>query len=179
MDITVIRHLPTEWNIKQKLQGKRDIPILSLTEKQHLNIAKNTNLLMGKSFDHVLCSSLLRTKQTAERYGYTAVQDALLDELDFGPFEGRPKEDLLCEFGELWIEHPQKIVLGESLSNLEKRIISFLNKYNNAAHLLVFGHGSWIRALSSYHRFGHINAMNKMTVNNNECISLEFITVEI
>ncbi|HCX48206.1 MAG TPA: histidine phosphatase family protein, partial [Bacillus sp. (in: Bacteria)] len=26
MEITLIRHLPTEWNKKHKLQGKRDIP---------------------------------------------------------------------------------------------------------------------------------------------------------
>ncbi|GIN61943.1 hypothetical protein J27TS8_19360 [Robertmurraya siralis] len=179
MDITVIRHLPTEWNIIQRLQGKRDFPILPLTEKEQMHIAKNAKLLSEKSFDHVLCSSLLRTKQTAEHYGYTPVQEALLDELDFGPFEGRPKDELLSEYGELWSEQPEKIVLGESLSNLKKRIIYFLNKYNNASHLLVFGHGSWIRALRSYHRFGHINAMNKMTVKNNECISLEFITVDI
>ncbi|MGG0715985.1 phosphoglycerate mutase family protein [Robertmurraya massiliosenegalensis] len=178
MEITVIRHLPTEWNRKQVLQGRKDIPILPLTEKEQTEIAENLQFLKEKSFDLVLCSSLVRTKQTAEYYGQIAIPDPLLDELDFGSFEGRSKEELISQYGELWTEKPAELILGESLSNLETRINLFLNKYSHISQLLVFGHGSWIRALKSYHQYGHINAMNKMTVNNNECISLEFITVE-
>lgn len=178
MEITVIRHLPTEWNRKQVLQGKKDIPILPLTEKEQSKIAENLQLIQEKLFDLVLCSTLGRTMQTAEHYGQKAIPEPLLDELDFGSFEGRPKKELVSIYGELWSEKPAEIILGESLVNLETRIKLFLTKYSHMSQLLVFGHGSWIRALKSYHQYGHINAMNKTTVKNNECISLEFITVE-
>ena len=50
-----------------------------------------------------------------------------------------------------WIENPKELVLGESINNLEERIVTFLTKYKKLTNVLVFGHGSWIRALISYH----------------------------
>ncbi|RTR35996.1 phosphoglycerate mutase family protein [Robertmurraya yapensis] len=174
MEITLIRHLPTKWNLQAKLQGKRDIPILPISEDVQEKIHHNLQLLEGKSFEHVLSSTLTRTRQTAQVYGFDTKSEPLLDELDFGPFEGRTKEELILQYGRLWSENPRELVLGESLLNLEKRIILFLEKYKEATNILAFGHGSWIRALSSYYQHGHINQMNQVTVLNNECISFEF-----
>ena len=42
----------------------------------------------------ILASTLKRTQQTAQMYGMNVVIEPLLDELDFGEFEGRPKEEL-------------------------------------------------------------------------------------
>lgn len=174
MEITLIRHLPTKWNLQAKLQGKRDIPILPITEGVQEKIHHNLQLLEGKSFEYVLSSTLSRTKQTAQLYGFNPKSEPLLNELDFGPFEGRSKDELILQYSSLWSENPRELVLGESLLNLEKRIILFLEKYNEAANILAFGHGSWIRALSSYYHHGHINQMNQVTVLNNELISFEF-----
>jgi broad specificity phosphatase PhoE len=178
MEITLIRHLPTEWNKNQILQGRRDIPLLPLTEENQKEITTNLTQLKEKSFDFILCSSLRRTKQTAELYGYSPDTELLLDELDFGPFEGKSRDELLSVHGKKWMETPKDLILGESLSNLEKRIIAFLDKYKEAENVLVFGHGSWMRAMKSYYRHGHINHMNKTIVKNNECLTLEFLTVE-
>jgi broad specificity phosphatase PhoE len=173
MPITLIRHLPTEWNKQQKLQGRRDIGISFITEDFHKGIAANQLLLEKLSpFDLVLTSRLKRTHQTAHHYGYKYETESLLDELDFGSFEGLPKERLLEEYENKWIENPKELVLGESIMNLENRIIQFLDKYKDSTNILVFGHGSWIRAMISYHQYGHINYMNKMTVGNNDCITL-------
>lgn len=178
MEITLIRHLPTEWNKNLRLQGRKDIPLLPITEREHREIMENLQLLKGKSFDHILCSSLIRTRQTAELYGYSPTCEELLDELDFGPFEGKSKEELLKFQGKQWIENPREVILGESLINLEHRIIEFLEKYHKASNILVFGHGSWMRAIKSYYKYGHINLMNKLFVQNNECLTLEFHSVE-
>ena len=51
-------------------------------------------------FDLILASTLKRTQQTAQMYGMNVVIEPLLDELDFGEFEGRPKEELIRELGE-------------------------------------------------------------------------------
>lgn len=178
MEITLIRHLPTEWNKRQTLQGKRNIPILPISEQDQSDIVKNAQLLKGQHFDVVLCSSLQRTQETAYAYGYVPKIEPLLNELDFGSFEGRPKNELLKKYGDIWIQNPREMLLGESIQNLEQRIIFFLEKYKYASNILAFGHGSWMRALISYFQFGHINQMNKLTVRNNECISLEFISIE-
>lgn len=178
MEITLIRHLPTEWNRKQKLQGKKDIPLLPISEKERIEINKNLEIINTQSYDYVLSSNLIRTKQTADLYGFTPTPEPLLNELDFGPFEGKSKEELLQKHGVQWIENPVILNLGESVLNLENRINLFLDKYKEASSILAFGHGSWIRACKSYFKYGHINHMNKIIVRNNECISLEFISVE-
>lgn len=175
MLITLIRHLPTEWNKKQKLQGRKDIDIITNTAEFQDGIQANQEILKEMApFDLVLASALNRTQQTAKLYGFKPEIEGLLDELDFGPFEGIHKEKLFQAYGEKWVENPRELILGESIINLENRVISFLGKYRLYDTILVFGHGSWIRAIMSYHHFGDINQMNKVTLLNNECITLQF-----
>lgn len=174
MQLTLIRHLPTDWNKKTWLQGRRDIEISTVSEKVKQEISSNQWLLKKISpFDRVLASSLKRTHQTANLYGYKCETEALLDELDFGIFEGAEKAKMIKEYGDKWLNSPKEIVLGESIKNLEDRITLFLEKYKDTSNILAFGHGSWIRAMVSYQKYGHINNMNKITVGNNECVTLK------
>lgn len=177
MQITLIRHLPTEWNKKLWLQGRRDIDVSPPTEEIKKEIKTNKHYLENLSpFDLVLASTLKRTQQTANLYGYNAVPEKLLDELDFGQFEGESKIKLMEKYGNEWMDNPRSLVLGESLQNLEKRIMNFLEKFNVYENILVFGHGSWIRAFLSYRKYGSISQMNKLTVKNNECITVSVET---
>jgi broad specificity phosphatase PhoE len=174
MIITLIRHLPTEWNKRTWLQGRRDINLSPITEDFKIQISRNQQLIKKlPPFDLVLASTLRRTHQTAMLYGCQPETEGLLDELDFGPFEGRPKEELIETYGDKWIQNPKDLILGESIKNLEKRVLLFLDKYKEFNHILVFGHGSWIRALVSYLNHGDINKMNTINVENNACITLE------
>src|SRR5262245_16244577 len=135
MQLTLIRHLPTEWNKRTWLQGRRDIDISEITTEVNKEIADNQLLLEKLSpFTLVLASSLKRTHQTAKLYGYKCEIENLLDELDFGVFEGVPKAEMMLEFGERWTESPKEIVLGESIQNLEKRIVLFLEKYRKSSN---------------------------------------------
>ncbi|MCM3568030.1 histidine phosphatase family protein [Neobacillus mesonae] len=173
MQITLIRHLPTEWNKKQKLQGRRDILISDVSSSSRSQIEENLHVLKALSpFDVILASTLKRTQQTAHQYQFEPKIESLLDELDFGPFEGHSKELLFKMYGDTWLENPSSLVLGESIQHLEDRIISFIQKYQGCSNVLVFGHGSWIRGLISISRYGHINNMNKVSVANNECVTL-------
>jgi probable phosphoglycerate mutase len=175
MQITFIRHLPTEWNEKTWLQGRRDIELMPVSTFCQNKISSNRIKLEKLApFDLVLASNLKRTQQTANYYGFEAKIEPLLEELDFGDFEAKPKEKLINKYRNKWLESPKEIILGEPIANLEKRIVTFLEKYHSYRNILVFGHGSWIRAVISYVQYGHINNMNKMTVENNECITILF-----
>jgi probable phosphoglycerate mutase len=177
MQITVIRHLPTEWNKKTWLQGRQDIALSQVSKELSKGIEDNRKVLENLApFDLVLASTLQRTHQTANLYGYTYEIEGLLDELDFGPFEGVPKKKLIEKYGEVWFENPRELVLGEGIKNLEKRIVMFLDKYQKYTNILAFGHGSWIRAMISYAQYGDINEMNKIDVVNNACITLSIET---
>ena len=59
--ITLIRHLPTEWNKQGLLQGKRNIDISYPNSKIQEEIQHNIKLLSKLSpFDLVLASTLKR-----------------------------------------------------------------------------------------------------------------------
>ncbi len=175
MVITLIRHLPTEWNKKKMLQGRKDIDISANSEENQAGIKQNQQWLQEIApFEIVLASTLKRTQQTARLYGFGPEIEGLLDELDFGPFEGVPREKLIEMYGAQWVENPRELILGERIVNLENRVVSFLDKYQCYSNILVFGHGSWMRALVSYYQNGDINKMNKITIQNNECITLRF-----
>lgn len=180
MDIAIIRHLPTAWNVQEKLQGQNDIPItLPISEEMHAKIIENKQKLNEMTpFDFVLTSELIRTKQTAKLYGYeNTTVEPLLNELDFGYFEGKSKRDL--EAIPEWKTAPLQVTLGESLLHFQNRIFTFLEKYAHAQSLLIFGHGSWIRGLLSIRETGTIEKMNQLTVCNNELIILNNFEVNL
>ena len=173
MPFFLIRHLPTSWNSEGRLQGRVDIPILPPDIKTIEDIRSTKKKLTGEVFDAILTSGLIRTKQTAELYGYHNYKvEPLVNELDFGPFEGKPKSDLLEQDGGLWLSSPADIALGETMKDFEKRLRVFIDK-NRGRTLLVFSHGAVIRALKAIHEKGSITSMNTSFVKNNELVVLE------
>lgn len=176
MKLYIIRHLKTEWNEKNILQGRRDLSILPPTKDVNDLISDRINLFdsMDSKFELILTSSLNRTKETARAYGFQDfLIEPLLDELDFGEFEGKSKQVLLAKYGESWFDNPGKLVLGEPLENLERRVWLFLEKYKAYHQLLLFAHGSWTRALMSLMRVKTLEEMNQVTVGNNQLLTLD------
>lgn len=176
MQIALIRHLPTKWNQRGVLQGSRDIPILPISSETEQDINMNKKILesMGHP-DLILTSSLIRTQETAQLYGYQSFQkEPLLDELNFGEFEGSPKSLLIQTHKRKWLEQPRDLILGEPLVQFEKRILSFLEAYEDFTNIIIFGHGSWIRGLLSIKQSGSINQMNQIEIKNNDLNLIEF-----
>ena len=176
MKLLVIRHLPTKYNNSGILQGRLDIDIEPPNQEQLLRIAENQRKIRQLGpVDRVLCSSLNRTAQTALAYGYAeraCIREPLLNELDFGCYEGLPRQEMWDALGEAWWQSPEYLVLGEPVLALQQRITGLLEKYAQAERLLLFSHGAWTRALLSYSQIGDIRDMNRMTVNNNDMLCL-------
>ena len=176
MKLICIRHLPTQWNKKQLLQGRHDIDILPPDEQYRQAIDSNRSRLKSYgSFECVLTSTLKRTQQTAVCYHIHHITiEPLLNEIDFGTYVGQPKASLLKDWGEVWQQNPRNLVLGEPIINLEDRINTFIAKYQAYSQLLVFGHGGWIRGLLSIVQYGDIRAMNQFVVENNQLYEFAF-----
>lgn len=176
MELLVIRHLPTKYNKSGLLQGRLNIDIDPPNQKQVLQIAENQRRIRQiGTINSVLCSSLNRTIQTALAYGYSdkyCVCEPLLDELDFGCYEGQPRQKMLDILGDVWWQSPESLVLGEPVLMLQNRIIQLLKKYAQNDRLLLFSHGAWTRALLSYIHTGNIRDMNHIIVDNNHMLSL-------
>ena len=176
MELLVIRHLPTIYNNRGILQGRLDIDIDPPNQDQLLRVAENQrNIRQVGPISKVLCSSLNRTAQTALAYGYdetACIREPLLNELDFGYYEGLPRQEILNTLGEAWWQSPEDLILGEPVLALQHRITGFLEKYAQTERLLLFSHGAWTRALLSYTQIGDISDMNQMKVNNNDMLCL-------
>ena len=120
MNIFAIRHLPTAWNESNQIQGTKNINILPVSEslnKLVLQNKKRLELASNNKSKVVLCSGLNRTHQTAKVYKINSYEvEPLLNELNFGQFEGVQKEEFIKEVGEDWFENPHSLVLGSPLN---------------------------------------------------------------
>lgn len=169
MEVIAIRHLPTKFNLQGVLQGRVDEDIAEISVETLLSVRKNRAMLLKLDcFDMVLTSSLRRTISSANIYGFSKSKvEPLLDELDFGQFEGKPKIEMESFLGKEWKNNPRHFTFGEPLVNLEKRVLSFIEIYDIYNRILIFGHGAWIRALLSVAEYGDIRAMNRFSLENN------------
>lgn len=176
MKLVLVRHLATAWNREGRLQGRRDIPVEPVAESALPVLRERAeSIAQYGPFDHVMCSTLQRTRQTAELFGYPEAElDPLLDELNFGPWEGAPRSEFIALHGEAWLHAPETLALGETVTSLAERILAFVNKRRELRAVLVFGHGAWIRAARALHETGKVTTMNLRDVGNSEVIVLEY-----
>lgn len=164
--VYAIRHLQTEWNGKNLLQGSTDIPIID-----NKNLELNKDLLKLSNLP-AFSSTLIRTQQTALCYGFSEVKTSeYLNEMNFGDFEGKDKHHLLINKEAKWEKNPFCGSLSSNLLELEERIHSFkcLLKSSNIHEVVVFGHGAWIRLAIAKYKLNNKNLMNTFKIENAEC----------
>lgn len=93
--VAFMRHGPTAWNGAKRLQGRADIELTPRTR----------DFLKARRIPHefdgwrVLCSPLVRCRQTAELLGLTHTIEPRLVEMSWGDFEGRTMADMRAELG--------------------------------------------------------------------------------
>lgn len=177
MSFIFIRHLPTAYNQQNLLQGQNNQDILLITESLRLDINTNKKRLNELApFNHILCSSLNRTQQTANEYGYRTEVEPLLDELNFGCYQGKPRDVMLGDIGTQWRYNPASLTLGEPVGALLERIQHYMAKYshqNDQGHILAFAHGAWMRAAQAWYQQGSLNKMNQTSITNNALLIIE------
>ena len=152
MKLYIARHGETAWNVENKVSGRTDIPLTDQGLEQARELARNA---MGKGIQVILCSPLLRARQTAQ-----AVSDAIgipiqiddrLIELNFGIFEGQSRFDPDFQFTRAQL--PTRYPGGESAFDLAHRVYSLLEdvKWNYADKtVLLVCHGGVCRMVRSY-----------------------------
>ena len=95
--ICLVRHGETEWNLGQRIQGHRDMPLNATGLAQAQALAEG---LAGQVFAAIYCSDLLRARQTAEplalRLGMPLNFEQELRERNFGCCEGQTYEEIMA-----------------------------------------------------------------------------------
>jgi probable phosphoglycerate mutase len=123
--IWLIRHGETEWSRAGRHTGRTDLP---LTQKGEQEADAVRHELDDVTPGLVLCSPMLRARDTARRAGL--VPDEIVDDLrewDYGAWEGRTTADIRDELGDpAWLvwDHPVPAgqTPGEQLDQVAARV---------------------------------------------------------
>lgn len=141
-----MRHGETDYN-RQRLctGGKTDISLNETGRAQALKLKQKLN---GLSFTQVICSPLLRARQTVEfALGVTPLIDNDLREIELGDLEGRPVQEFVDAIGALPRDEP--LPHGESRAHFFDRTLRALNTNLDVygENLLVVAHGGTYRVI--------------------------------
>ncbi|PLT30814.1 histidine phosphatase family protein [Peribacillus deserti] len=156
IDLYLIRHGLTQWNIEKRYQGHTDIP-LHREKVSELNILKDW-VLEGILADAVYSSDLARCMETARFLWPDSpiIKDSRLRELNFGEWEGLTFDDLknsplYTSWIADWEEHSPPE--GESARQFNDRVDGFMNsliaKKQNFLTIAAVTHGGVIRRIIS------------------------------
>ena len=105
--LTVIRHGETDWNRQHRFQGQIDVPLNALGFEQARRMGQR---LADETFDLIVVSDLLRTRQTAQaladaqRGGLAMQVEPLWREQGFGLLEGLDVPTIRSQHAELWAQ---------------------------------------------------------------------------
>ena len=123
------RHAQTDDDDNGVWSGQRNVPINSEGEQQ---IEDTIEQIKTLGIKRIICSDLLRTRQTAYRYagalGIPVVMDARLRALKLGPFEGLNEEEN-ADALQMYIDEPDTpIPGGESINGYRQRVTEALDE---------------------------------------------------
>lgn len=146
MNLYIVRHGQTDWNIQGRIQGSTDIELNSTG----INQAKQTaQLLKDINFDIIYSSPLKRTIETArlinKYHNLDIITDNRIIERNFGNFEGT--QNVLTNITD-YLDYEKNLNTNnvESIKELFNRTENFLfdiyNNYKNTnSNILVVTHG--------------------------------------
>lgn len=157
----VVRHGETDWNAKGLIQGHTDVPLNATGKKQALDLAGE---LRGIEFRAIFASDLKRAWETAviiaqHHKKQPVATTRLLRERPFGPFEGRPREEMI-QVEEL-LADPQKhkkyreehdfyLENDQAITDRFFEFSSEIHKAHKGNTVLAVTHGGVMRVLLKY-----------------------------
>lgn len=150
-ELYLLRH--GETGLHGRYIGATDAP---LTQQGRVQVRKTGLVLRQKGIAKILCSPLLRCRQTMTELNLPVaghVND-LLREIDFGRWEGKNFAEIVQldqDLVDCWVADPHRFTFpdGESLTSFTDRIAAFTSELEQMVEetLLVVAHGGVIRHL--------------------------------
>lgn len=127
MNIIIVRHGQTDFNLERKLQGVTDNK-LNETGKEQALVTKEK--LKDEEIDLIICSPLIRAKQTADiinkERNLKIIYDDRLIERNFGEYEGEYIKNYNVD--EFWSYNTNKEYQeAENIRAFLKRVYEFLD----------------------------------------------------
>ncbi len=130
MELVLVRHGQTAWNVEEIFRGRADIPLNETGKKQADLLA---DFLSTPPVEAVYSSPLRRAYDTAlavaRPHGIQVQVSEGLNDLDFGEWEGKKVEEVKERYPDLyalWMSHPEQIRPpgGEKLYEIKERALA-------------------------------------------------------
>jgi broad specificity phosphatase PhoE len=146
--IFVARHGATEWSVSGQHTSRTDLPLLVQGREQAIAMAQK---LAEDRFALVLCSPLLRARETCRLAGFTEVADLVEDlkEWDYGEYEGLTTPQIR-ETNPSWNLWRDGCPGGETPEHIGARVDRVLARFAAVdGDGLAFAHGHVLRVLTA------------------------------
>ncbi len=171
VEVLLVRHGQTEWNVARRFLGRSDIPLDSVGRAQAAAVGA---VLRGLSPTAVYSSPLHRAADTAREIGPPELVAALA-EMDMGELEGLSAGECRARWPGLlqaWQDAPAGVVIpgGETLAQVQARIVpafwTLVGAHAPGDRVVIVTHqlalasllcGLSGRPLSEFRSFGHRN----------------------
>ena len=185
MSFFVMRHGESIWNKENKFTGWTDVGLSENGEKEAIIAGEKLKKI---NFDHIICSDLKRTKQTAdlviENKNIIFTISPEVKERDYGDLTGIVKSDLMKKYGETQIQiwrrsYYQRPPNGENLEDVKNRIGPFFDEFilpllKDNKNVLLVSHGNALRAL-----FVHLGFKDEKSIEHFELATATPICIKV
>lgn len=159
MEIVLVRHGPTDYNLQRRWQGRIDVPLNATGINLATAIGRFLRL-KNICLDQIYVSPLVRAVQTAQAISSVAsnlIVDGRLTEIDLGQYDGRHEDEIRQEIGsrkyDLWRNSNFRMPApdGESFEQLHKRVGEFFTDITDdeSRRPVVVAHQGVLMALKS------------------------------
>jgi len=144
--LVVVRHGATEWSENGRHTSRTDLPLLPAGREQAAAVGRS---LDPAEFDRVLCSPLLRARETCELAGFGDRMEIVeqLREWDYGDYEGLTTREIR-ERDPDWSLWRDGCPGGEIPAQVAARVDSVLAQVD-ACRAIAFAHGHVLRVLAA------------------------------
>jgi probable phosphoglycerate mutase len=146
--IVLARHGQTEWSLSGQHTSRTDLPLLEEGRRRAAEIGAE---LAGRPFAVVLCSPLLRARETCELAGFgdRAVITDDIKEWDYGEYEGLTTPQIRAERPDwnLWRDGCPGGEQPGDVSARTDRVLAGLRDQEGDA--VLFAHGHILRVLAA------------------------------
>ncbi len=148
--LVIVRHGATEWSDNGRHTGRTDLPLLP---KGRARASQLRDILGGLAFGRVLCSPLLRARETCELAGFGADMEIVEDlrEWDYGDYEGLTSPQIRERDPDwsLWRDGCPGGEQPAQVAERADRVIAAAVAVEGAADTICFAHGHLLRVLSA------------------------------
>lgn len=163
MELVIVRHGQSQWNLENRFTGEVDVPLTPVgAEEAHAAGKKLRGIIFGKCFTSILIraqETLRIILEEINQENIPVIKDKALNERNYGELQGLNKSAMAEKYGAeqiaMWrrsydVTPPG----GESLKDTAERVIPFYKQHIEPClkdqNILIVAHGNSLRALMMY-----------------------------